>query len=100
MGQTKGMIVNIVTIAWLVFAIVFFSFPYYMPVTGKYPMMFLQKVSNLITFGVAVNMNYTCLIVGGFILLETLWWFKAGKEYTARMLKAREDSNNATPVEM
>lgn len=100
MGQTKGMIVNIVTIAWLVFAIVFFSFPYYMPVTGKYPMMFLQKASNLITFGVAVNMNYTCLIVGGFILLETLWWFKAGKEYTARMLKAREDSNNTTPVEM
>ena len=63
-------------------------------------MMFLQKASNLITFDVAVNMNYTCLIVGGFILLETLWWFKAGKEYTARMLKAREDSNNATPVEM
>lgn len=25
---------NIVTVAWLVFAIVFFSFPYYMPVTG------------------------------------------------------------------
>ena len=34
MGQTKGMIVNIITICWLVFAIVFFSFPYYMPVTG------------------------------------------------------------------
>lgn len=28
------MTVNMVTVAWLVFAIVFFSFPYYMPVTG------------------------------------------------------------------
>jgi choline transport protein len=29
------MAVNIITVAWLVFAIVFFSFPYYMPVTGE-----------------------------------------------------------------
>lgn len=28
------MTVNIVTVVWLVFAIVFFSFPFYMPVTG------------------------------------------------------------------
>lgn len=35
MGAVKGMIVNVVTLCWLVFAIVFFSFPYYMPVTGK-----------------------------------------------------------------
>lgn len=34
MGQTVGMSVNIIAVAWLVFAIVFFSFPYQMPVTG------------------------------------------------------------------
>jgi choline transport protein len=34
MGQTVGMTVNIIAVAWLVFAIVFFSFPYQMPVTG------------------------------------------------------------------
>lgn len=34
MGQTVGMTVNIISVAWLVFAIVFFSFPYQMPVTG------------------------------------------------------------------
>jgi choline transport protein len=45
-------------------------------------------------------MNYTCLIVGGFILLETLWWFKAGKKYTAKMSKAREDSVDVTPQEI
>lgn len=31
----SGMTVNIITVAWLVFAIVFFSFPYDMPVTGE-----------------------------------------------------------------
>lgn len=36
MGQTIGMTVNIVSVAWLVFAIVFFSFPYQMPATGMY----------------------------------------------------------------
>ncbi|KAL3424257.1 Choline transport protein 7 [Phlyctema vagabunda] len=76
MGFVKGMFVNCVTVCWLVFAIVFFSFPYYKPVT-------------------AVNMNYTCLIVGGFIIIETCWWFKAGKKYTARMLKAKEENADA-----
>lgn len=31
-----GMTVNMVTVVWLLFAIVFFSFPYYMPVTGMF----------------------------------------------------------------
>jgi len=41
---------------------------------------------------VAANMNYTCLIVGGFLILETAWWFKAGKAFTAKMLRAKEDN--------
>lgn len=36
MGGAKGMVVNCITVAWLVFAIVFFSFPYYQPVTGTF----------------------------------------------------------------
>ncbi|KAH8659265.1 choline transport protein [Tricladium varicosporioides] len=76
MGNFWGMIVNIITVCWLTFAIVFFSFPYYKPVT-------------------AANMNYTCLIVGGFMILFTGWWFVVGKEYTARMLKARDDQAEA-----
>jgi choline transport protein len=35
MGYVVGMTVNIITVIWLVFAIVFFSFPYVKPVTGK-----------------------------------------------------------------
>lgn len=34
MGTLAGMGVNIIAVAWLVFAIVFFSFPYEMPVKG------------------------------------------------------------------
>ena len=36
MGQTIGMAVNVISVSWLLFAIVFFSFPYQMPVTGMY----------------------------------------------------------------
>jgi hypothetical protein len=36
MGQFTGMTVNIIAVLWLVFAIVFFSFPFEMPATGKY----------------------------------------------------------------
>jgi choline transport protein len=35
MAGYTGFVVNIVTVCWLAFAIVFFSFPYYKPVTGK-----------------------------------------------------------------
>ncbi|ODM19779.1 hypothetical protein SI65_04765 [Aspergillus cristatus] len=74
-----GMVVNIVTVAWLVFAIVFFSFPYYMPVTAS-------------------NMNYTCACVGGFLVIEVVWWIVAGKEYSRSMQKAREERNQAPYV--
>jgi choline transport protein len=35
MSGYTGFIVNVVTVCWLAFAIVFFSFPYYKPVTGE-----------------------------------------------------------------
>lgn len=71
MGNVVGPIVNAVTVCWLTFAIIFFSFPYVMPV------------------GVD-SMNYTCVVVGGLAILVGGWWFKAGREYSARMLKAKE----------
>lgn len=37
-------------------------------------------------------MNYTCACVGGFLVLETGWWFVAGKAYTAKILKAKEEN--------
>ncbi|KAB2574702.1 Amino acid/polyamine transporter I [Lasiodiplodia theobromae] len=72
MGTWKGMVVNAVTVCWLVFAIVFFSFPYYQPVTAE-------------------NMNYTCVCVGGIGIIALTWWFVAGKRFTEKMAKAKED---------
>jgi choline transport protein len=41
-------------------------------------------------------MNYTCACVGGFIIIELMWWFVAGKRYSQNMKKAREEEQNAT----
>ncbi|EJT75557.1 choline transporter [Gaeumannomyces tritici R3-111a-1] len=67
MGPRIGPVVNSITVCWLVFAIVFFSFPYVMPVDPT-------------------NMNYTCVVVGGLSLLVGAYWFQAGAEYTQEML--------------
>ncbi|KAF1344390.1 amino acid permease [Delphinella strobiligena] len=72
MEGTKGVVVNIITVGWLTFAIIFFSFPYYQPVTAE-------------------NMNYTCLVVGGLAILQVGWWFKAGRKYSEKMLNAKEE---------
>ncbi|PWY71045.1 amino acid transporter, partial [Aspergillus sclerotioniger CBS 115572] len=79
LGFVTGMTVNIVTVWWLMFAIVFFSFPYAMPVTTS-------------------NMNYTCVCVGGFLLLELIWWIVAGKTYSRRMQNAREENASQAVV--
>ncbi|KKA27577.1 hypothetical protein TD95_001426 [Thielaviopsis punctulata] len=70
MGRA-GMFVNVVTICWLTFAIVFFSFPYVKPVTAQ-------------------NMNYTCVVIGGLTVLIFGWWVKAGGVYADNMKKAKE----------
>ncbi|KAL4913903.1 putative choline transporter Hnm1 [Aspergillus aurantiobrunneus] len=66
-----GWVVNGVAVGWLVFAIVFFSFPYNMPVTVE-------------------NMNYTCVVVGGIPILILAWWFVGRGEYKERIARARE----------
>jgi choline transport protein len=103
MGHIGGMTVNIVTAAWLVFAIVFFSFPYYMPVTGGlllYLISAMDVALMLTTIQPASNMNYTCACVGGFVILELLWWFIAGKRYSRTMQKARQEEQNAARAMM
>ncbi|KAI7157332.1 amino acid permease [Hortaea werneckii] len=71
MSGWKGFAVNTVAVCWLSFAIVFFSFPYYKPVTAQ-------------------NMNYTCVVVGGLAILQLGWWLCVRKRYSLRMLKAKE----------
>lgn len=67
-----GWLVNGVTIGWLVFAIIFFSFPYSMPV----------QVS---------SMNYTCVVVGALPILIIAWWFVAKTHYKKKIAAAKEE---------
>ena len=98
MGQTLGMTVNIISVAWLVFAIVFFSFPYQMPVTGMCSLS-LSILDKLYTnYQEASNMNYTCVVVGGFLIIELVWWLVAGARYSATVQRAREEETSETVV--
>jgi choline transport protein len=45
-------------------------------------------------------MNYTCVCVGGFLLIELAWWVVAGKKYSKNMQKAREEEQNAARAMM
>ncbi|KAJ5117199.1 hypothetical protein N7448_004141 [Penicillium atrosanguineum] len=79
MSQVTGMTVNIISVLWLVFAIIFFSFPYEMPATSS-------------------NMNYTCVVIGGFLLIELAWWIIAGNKYSQTVQRAREEEHNALMI--
>lgn len=67
-----GWLVNGVTVGWLVFAIVFFSFPYSMPVAVE-------------------SMNYTCVVAGGLVVLILGWWFVAKESYRNKIALAKEE---------
>lgn len=106
MNHFTGMAVNIVSCLWLIFAIVFFSFPYEMPVSGmciilpwssRFVISSAWPLANL--FLTASNMNYTCVVVGGFLLIELGWWIIAGKKYSQTVQRAREEEHNAAMVE-
>ena len=70
-GQTRHWLVNGVTVAWLIFAVIFFSFPYSMPVQVP-------------------SMNYTCVVVGSLPIMVSLWWFVAAKQYRQKIAAAKE----------
>ncbi|CAG8008124.1 unnamed protein product [Penicillium olsonii] len=93
MGQAIGMTVNTMAGAWLIFAIVFFSFPYEMPVTGTW-ILSLKRVNSDSCNLAASNMNYTCVVVGGFLIIELVWWIIAGKQYSVTVQRAREEENH------
>ena len=59
-----GWIVNFLTLGWLVFEIIIFNLPYFMPVVGD-----------------TANMNWTCAVVGGIMVLAGAMWFIQGKNY-------------------
>lgn len=71
MGSFWGWVVNGVTVGWLLFAIVFFSFPYSMPVATE-------------------SMNYTCVVVGALPFVILAWWFVARADYKRKISTHKE----------
>lgn len=64
MGRLPGMVVNVVSLVYIVVTVVFFCFPFVLPVTVS-------------------NMNYTSVITVGLMALVALWWSYRGRhEYT------------------
>lgn len=43
-------------------------------------------------------MNYTCVIIGGFLIIEIAWWMIAGKRYSKTVQRAREEEYNNTMI--
>lgn len=70
-----GLFANIVTIAWTIFALVFFSFPSSMPVSGG-------------------NMNYVSVVYGVYFVWALGYWFFPIKKYSCREYFAGGLGNN------
>lgn len=74
MGRRLGMAVNVVALAYIAVTVVFFCFPFVLPVKPR-------------------NMNYTSVITVGLMLLVTFWWFVKGRrEYAGPRYDAQAAS--------
>ncbi|KAJ5852198.1 Amino acid/polyamine transporter I [Penicillium soppii] len=60
MGKSLGMVVNILSLVYILVTVTFFCFPFVMPATVQ-------------------NMNYTSVITVGLMALTALWWFVRGR---------------------
>ncbi len=56
-----GWTINIISVLYIVMSDILFCFPFVQPVTAK-------------------NMNYVCVIVGGFTVFVTLWWLASARK--------------------
>ncbi|KAJ8066091.1 hypothetical protein OCU04_005181 [Sclerotinia nivalis] len=60
LGDTLGLVVNVVAVVWLLVAIVFCTFPGVQPVTAQ-------------------NMNYSVVVMGGWLFFGTIFYFGFGR---------------------
>lgn len=60
LGKGLGIVLNLVSVAWLILAMVFSTFPTLMPVTAQ-------------------NMNYSIVVMSGWLLFGTIYFLMAGR---------------------
>lgn len=61
LGKIGGGVINLISICWLIFAMVFSTFPGYQPVTSK-------------------NMNYAVAVMGAWLLFGAVFYFAFGRK--------------------
>jgi amino acid transporter len=72
-----GWPINVLSLLYIIFSDILFCFPFVQPVT-------------------AANMNYVCVIVGGFLTFVTCWWlFRARNDYEGPVSEERLNAGRA-----
>jgi len=69
MKGITGFIINGLAIIWLMFTIVIFNLPFFMPVIPQD-----DGLGDGLTIGGLENMNWTCVVCGGIIVLALVWY--------------------------
>jgi choline transport protein len=72
LGRIGGVLTNIIAICWLVFAMIFSTFPNFEPVNAQ-------------------NMNYSTVVLGGWLFFGALYYFLSGrKQYSGPLSEVEE----------
>ncbi|KAL1845287.1 hypothetical protein VTK73DRAFT_741 [Phialemonium thermophilum] len=61
LGNILGPILNGISLAWILFMVIFFNFPFTMPVAAD-------------------NMNYSSVIIGAILIFSTIYWLVHGRK--------------------
>lgn len=80
LGRTGGMVINVLAMLWLVFAMIFSTFPNFQPVTAQ-------------------NMNYSTVVLAGWVGGGALYYFfRARKVYTGPVMETETTTLSTIPT--
>jgi choline transport protein len=79
LGRTGGVLVNCIAIVWLIFAMVFSTFPNFQPVTAQ-------------------NMNYSTVVLAGWVGGGAIYYFiRARKVYSGPVMETEVSGESTVP---
>ncbi|KAG9096432.1 hypothetical protein FS749_008508 [Ceratobasidium sp. UAMH 11750] len=71
-----GLFSNIVLLCWTVFTLVFYDFPFVMPVQASESVNLVSCGTNIMRVG---NMNYVCVVIGIYAIYLSGYWVARGR---------------------